>query len=295
MTPSRRSRPGALAESAIEGLDEWQQRRAWTALPTAVLVRHRLDGGGRWAALLAHFGFLSLLPFLLLLVTGLGFSLEGYPQWQRQVLHTAVTEIPVLGHQLRANVTSLAGRGPAVAVGIVGAWYGGTGVLRTAHDALDVIFARSGESGVRIYWLHLRVALVALTVTLFLVVTAAVGAAPGISGSFPVLGRLLSWMLSLMLGVGILAAAFRWLPSHEPGWRRLFPGAVAGAVGWSMIHWLGGLYVESIVRRATLTYGAFAVVIGLLTWLYLQARVFLLAASLNRVLADHLWPVSFRS
>lgn len=294
MTPPLWSRLGAGVESATERLDRWQQRRAWTALPTAVVVRHRLDGGGRWAALLAHFGFLSLLPFLLLLVTALGFVLEGHPQWQRQVLDTAVTEIPVVGHQLRANVSSLGGSGPAVVVGIVGAWYGGSGVLRTAHDALDAISARPPGSGVGIYRLHLRVALVALTVVLLLFVAAAVGAVPVLSGSVPVWGRLLTWMVSLLLGTALLAVAFRWLASDVQGWRQLFPGAGVGALGWSGIHWLGGLYVDSVVRQATLTYGAFAVVIGLLTWLYLQARVFLLAAAVNRVLADRLWPVSFR-
>ena len=39
-------------------------------------------------------------------------------------------------------------------------------------------------------------------------------------------------------------------------------------------------------------YGGLAVVIGLLSWLYLQAQVTLLAAEVDVVLARHLWPRS---
>jgi len=35
--------------------------------------------GGQWAVLPAHYGFLSLLPALLVLFTGLGFVLAGSP------------------------------------------------------------------------------------------------------------------------------------------------------------------------------------------------------------------------
>ena len=46
------------------------------------------------------------------------------------------------------------------------------------------------------------------------------------------------------------------------------------------------------LRGASQTYGTFAVVIGLLSWLYLQAQVTLLAAEVNVVRAGRLWPRS---
>lgn len=60
-------------------LDAWQQRRTSSAVPVAVLVRCRHRDGARWSALLAHYGFLSLL----LLVTGLGYLLSGSPAFQQ--------------------------------------------------------------------------------------------------------------------------------------------------------------------------------------------------------------------
>lgn len=104
-------------------IDSWQQRRAGSAVPVAVLVRFRDQDGARWSVLLAHYGFLSLLPALLLLVTGLGYLLSGRPAFQQQVLDTAVAGVPVLGHQLRADVTSLTGSPAAIAAGVLGAVY----------------------------------------------------------------------------------------------------------------------------------------------------------------------------
>ena len=42
------------------------------------------------------------------------------------------------------------------------------------------------------------------------------------------------------------------------------------------------------------TYGTFNLVIGLLTWLALQARIVLYAAEINVVLELRLWPRSLR-
>jgi hypothetical protein len=40
-------------------------------------------------------------------------------------------------------------------------------------------------------------------------------------------------------------------------------------------------------------YGTFAVVIGLLSWIYLSAHILLLTAEANVVQTRHLWPRSF--
>ena len=55
---------------------------------------------------------------------------------------------------------------------------------------------------------------------------------------------------------------------------------------------VGGRYVESTIGRATDTYGLFATVIGLLTWLSIAAQLILVAAELNAVRSLGLWPRS---
>ena len=54
-----------------------------------------------------------------------------------------------------------------------------------------------------------------------------------------------------------------------------------------------GVYVlDRQLEQANLIYGVFAVVIVLLSWLYLSARLLLYSAELNVVLARRLWPRS---
>jgi uncharacterized BrkB/YihY/UPF0761 family membrane protein len=74
--------------------------------------------------------------------------------------------------------------------------------------------------------------------------------------------------------------------------RALLPGAVLAALAWALLQWLGGWYVARRLSRASATYGTFALVIGLLSWLYLASTVTLLAAELNVVRSRRLWPRS---
>jgi uncharacterized BrkB/YihY/UPF0761 family membrane protein len=67
---------------------------------------------------------------------------------------------------------------------------------------------------------------------------------------------------------------------------------VLAALAWAPLQWLGGWYVARQLSRASATYGTFALVIGLLSWLYLASTVTLLAAELNVVRAKRLWPRS---
>ncbi|MDX6641163.1 MAG: rane protein, partial [Solirubrobacteraceae bacterium] len=53
-----------------------------------------------------------------------------------------------------------------------------------------------------------------------------------------------------------------------------------------------GVYTQHVVQSAGNTYGTFAVVIGLLTWLYVGARVLVYSAEFNSVLTARLWPRS---
>lgn len=57
-----------------------------------------------------------------------------------------------------------------------------------------------------------------------------------------------------------------------------------------LLQWLGGFYIDRVVQSASETYGFFAAVIGLLSWMYLLAQWVVLAAEVNVVRHDHLWP-----
>jgi uncharacterized BrkB/YihY/UPF0761 family membrane protein len=55
---------------------------------------------------------------------------------------------------------------------------------------------------------------------------------------------------------------------------------------------VGGYLVGHYLRHTSQVYGVFAIVLGLLFWLYLGARLTLYAAEVNVVAARRLWPRS---
>lgn len=106
-------------------VDEFQRRHAWVGLPLAVLYKFVDDQGTYLAALITYYGFVSLFPLLLLLVSVLGFVLHGNPGLQQHVLHSALRDFPIVGDQIGQNVHSLHGNAFALMVGIVVSLVGG--------------------------------------------------------------------------------------------------------------------------------------------------------------------------
>jgi hypothetical protein len=74
--------------------------------------------------------------------------------------------------------------------------------------------------------------------------------------------------------------------------RDVVVGAVVATVFWEVLQAVGDFYVRHVLTHATEVYGFFALTIGLVSWLYLGARLVLLAAEINVVLRYRLWPRS---
>ena len=72
--------------------------------------------------------------------------------------------------------------------------------------------------------------------------------------------------------------------------RQLIPGAVAGGLAWTVLQTVGGYLMARYVRDATPVYGFFAIILGLIAWIYLGAQTTLYCAELNVVLARRWWP-----
>jgi uncharacterized BrkB/YihY/UPF0761 family membrane protein len=97
---------------------------------------------------------------------------------------------------------------------------------------------------------------------------------------------------SVVVNVAVFLLGFRVLTVRDVRWRQLLPGAIVAGIGWQALQGLGSYYVTHQLRGASQTYGMFAVVIGLLSWLYLLGQLTLLAAEINVVRAARLWPRS---
>jgi uncharacterized BrkB/YihY/UPF0761 family membrane protein len=98
--------------------------------------------------------------------------------------------------------------------------------------------------------------------------------------------------ISCALNATTMAVIFRSSTSARVSWNDVLPGAaIAGGV-WTLLQATGAYIVDRHIRGASNTYGTFAVVIGLLTWLYLGAQLTVIAAEVNVVRRRQLWPRS---
>jgi membrane protein len=278
-------------------LDDLQQRQGWLALPVAVLCKFVEDQGYYLAALLAYYGFVSLFPLLLLLVTVLGFALEHDPGLQQQVLHSALTEFPVLGQQIAGNIHSLHGSVTGVVIGATGAVVGGVSVAGAGQAVMNRVWAvpRVRRPGVGGYYLRslLLMATLAIGVVLSTALTALTTVVSGVAGGgLAVVVRIAASLLAAAVNALLFLLGFRVLTARELTSRQLWVGVVTAAATWQVVQEAGTYLVGHELRGASATYGLFGIVLGLLAWLYVGGIVIVIGAEINAVRTLRLWPRS---
>ena len=271
----------------LDAFDRYQQKHPALAVPFAVVKKFSDDQAGSLAALIAYYGFFSLFPLLLVLVTILGYVLQGDPSAQASIQHNVLKEFP----SLNINPVSIHGSVVTLVVGVLGALWGGLGVTNAAQNAFNKVWAVPHTERPNFIQTRLRgLGVLALLGLLFIVSTLASGLVTGgLGGPLAKIGGI---ALSFFINVLLFLAAFRLLSSAEVETWDLMGGALVASFMWEILQSVGGIYVNHVVRHADKTYGVFATVIGLLTWLYLGAQVTLYCAEINVVRSRKLWPRS---
>ena len=278
----------------LHALDRRQQQAKRLSFVAAVFKKFSDDGASQLAALIAYYGFLALFPLLLVFVTVLGFVLQGNAGAQNSVLHSTLSQFPVIGNQLQNNVHSLKGNGLALAIGLIGSLLAGLGITGATQNAFNQVWYIPHKRRPNFLTWRLRgLGLLVLLGLLSIVSTTAAGLVTAeTAGAVEVIGGVL---LALAVNLLLFFTAFRLLTSDEVETADLIPGVIVGALLWQILQHVGGYYVDHVVRHAKETSGLFAFVLGLLAWLYLGGQVLLIAAEINVVRARRLWPRSFFS
>src|SRR6266508_3906642 len=264
-------------QRTLRKIDDFQQRKRWLAFPFAVFKKFGADRAGNLAAVIASYGFFSMFPLLLTFVSVLVLILRGHQGLQDSIVHSALRDFPVIGDQIARNVHSISGNGVALAVGIVGTLWAGMDVPRKEWPN----FLKSRFRG-----------LLMLAILGTLTIGATFMSGLSTSGGPAVVMAVLGIVGSLLLNLALFLVAYRVLTVRDVSWRDVFPGAAVAAVMWTEMQGLGGYYVTHQLKQASNVYGTFALVIGLLVWLSLGAQITLLAAEINVVRVNRLWPRS---
>ena len=278
-------------ERTIRRVDDYQQTKRWLAFPFAVVKKFGDDRAGHLAALIAYYGFFSIFPLLLVLVSILGFVLHGNPELQEKIVDSALSQFPVIGDQIRNNVHALKS-GVAVGIGTVTALWAGLGVTQAAQNAMNDIWdvpmkARPNFLESRLRGLIMLILLGGIT--LASTIMSGLGT---FEGSLGVALRVVGFSGSVVLNFILFLIAFKILTDRDVSYRDVLPGAAVGAVLWALLQAGGSYYMNHQVKHATEVYGFFGFVIGLLAWIFLGAQLTIMSAEINVVRVRKLWPRS---
>ncbi len=273
-------------------LDGFQQRHRVLAVLVALQKKAGEDNAGVLVANLAYAGFVAIFPLLLILVTVLGLVVGDNTATARAIERSALAQFPIIGSELLKNIQAMRRASVlGLAVGLLGLSWGAIGLGQSALLAMAQIW----DVPVAERWGFWKRQARGLA---FLALLGGGLLATGSLSSFSLLARHSAAIgaagvaLSAAANVALYLGIFRVLTPERVRTGALVPGAVVGGVSWSLLESLGGYLVGRGLRHTTPVYGFFAIVLGLLAWLYLAARVSVYAAELNAVRAHRLWPRS---
>ena len=278
----------AWVNRVIAWTDRLQRRHGVLGFPYAVLKKYGDDEGGREAALMTYYGFLSTFPLLLLGVAVLTRVLADH-RGLRQRLITAIVP-QALRSTVDHAVTTLPTSTIPFVAGLIGLLFSGTGVVFSVYQTLNHVAAvpyrlRPGfvSRYVRVFGMLAALLLGAVAVGGLTVVAAALPGVPGVQRATAVLGSALVVFAVLLLAVRLLLAR----PAPV---RALWPGALLGAAAVALVLNVGAPLLARLVTKAGPVYGSFATVAGMFALLYLVNQALVYAAEVAAVRYARLWP-----
>ena len=204
-------------------------------------------------------------------------------------MQSAVAQFPVIGKQL-GQPQGLSGGTVGVVVGIAGALYGGLGVGQAVQNAMDTLWAVPRNDRPDPIRARIRSLLLLLVLGSALIATTILAAISRASESFGIVGKAGIVVVSVLINAGVCLVVFRVATARDVTYRQVAPGALAAAVIWQLLQWFGAVYVAHVVKSSSATNSVFALVLGLLAFLYLIATTLLLCAEANVVATDRLYP-----
>lgn len=243
------------------------------------------------SAQLAYFFLLSLFPFLVFLVTLLGYL----PIDSDSVLGFLDTYLPAeVSNMLESNLESLLTNqsGGLLSISIIGAiWSASKGVNALTKAFNEAYRVKEDRSFVvsRLISIGLTIALV-VTIAIALLLPI-FGKAIGefvfsfvnLSDGFVQVWNALRWTLSSLILFIVLYVLYTLAPNRKVKLREAFWGVIFATFSWQIVS-LGFSYYVSTLGDFSATYGSLGTVIVLMLWFYLTGIVIISGGLINAVL-----------
>lgn len=269
----------------FERLREGRPWRAWS--------RYSDARGSVLAAGVSFFAFFSIFPAIALAFTVFGFVLRGHPELLASVADQLHQNLPGFvrdaGHPDGIIPTQAPRAATLTMTGVIaftGLVLAGLGWLGATRQGIRAVFGVAGPGG-SLFTNKLRdlgvIFTLGLGIALSAVLTSAVGAGAGwiadrvgMSGDGWIL-MLAAFVVSVVADTGLMLALL-WMLSGVPvPWRGLLQGALVGGVGFSLLKLSAAMLLQRVTANPL--FASLEIVVGLLFWLNLIARLTLISAA----------------
>jgi membrane protein len=279
-------------DQSLTSVDKFQQKHSVLGFPYAVIKKYGDDEAGYEAALITYYGFLSLFPLLIVLTAVLQIVLKNHENLHHKIVTSLNQYFPVVGQQIEKGLHGPHKTGLALVVGLLFMLYGARGIADAFRHAVDRLWQTPKSEKPSFP--------VAVFDSLKLIIFGAGGliAATLLSSFATSLGRdfifrILAIIISTLVLYGVFILSFTWAASSKHiGYRDFKMGALFAAIGIQFLQIVGGFVITHQLKNLSTLYGAFALVLGILFWIYLQAQIVLYSMEIDTVRKLKLWPRS---
>ncbi len=276
--------------SVVGAVDNFQRRHPVLGFPLGVVYKFFDDQGNYLAAMMTYYAFVAIFPLMLLGTSILGFVLGARPEWQEDILNSALGQFPIIGDQL-GRPEGLQGSAAGIAFGTLAALYGSLGLAQALQNAMHVAWSVPRNSRPNPIYARVKSLILLLTAGVALLSLTIVSTIASTTTAFFDVGT--KWLLPVLtvLVVGsMLTILFRFAATGQHSLRRAAPGGFALAVMWQLLQLLGALYVQQTLVGTTSMTKTFGLVLGLVGFLFIGAVMAVLAMEINVVIARRLFP-----
>ena len=278
--------------SVVRDVDRFQRRHPVIGFPLAVVYKYFEDQGPYLAAIIAFYAFIAIFPLLLISTSILGFFLQGDPELRDRLLDTALSQFPIVGVEL-GRPEGLRGSTSAIVIGALAATYGSLNLGQAAQNAAHITWAVPRNSRTNAVLQRLRSLVLLAFAGLGILALALASSLLANPDAIGIDAGDLSWAIRItgfVVTTVIFIGLFRLVSGGRATTRSVLPGALAASVMWQLLQLGGNSFVTNVIGSAGQMTDTFALVLGLVAFLYLAGMMVVLSLEINVVLRRRLYP-----
>ncbi len=271
-------------------LDKFQQSHTLTAFLVAVIKRFDEDKAGKQAALVTYYAFVSAFPLLMIFITVLGILAANNPELRDEITATAFQLFPALGSDLQNNVSAIRSTGTGLILQILIVLYGARGLASILQETFNNLWRVGEDKRPGFFGDNLRSLGMMLAVGIGMITGTAISYVLSSILDIGIVGAIVITLVNVMVTFALFLAVFRLGTAASIPLGKLVLGAVIATLGTLLIQRLGGYIMSLQLPKLEGSYGSFALALGMIFWIYLQAQVILYAIVTTIVRTERDWP-----